>query len=42
LIKQGVDSNSDIAAELGITKGAVSQHTNPLVVENFIKKQGSH
>jgi hypothetical protein len=40
LIRNGVDSNADIAAELGITKGAVSQHANQLIVGGFVKKQG--
>jgi predicted transcriptional regulator len=40
LIKNGVDSNADIAAELGITKGAVSIHVNKLIGENFVKKLG--
>jgi hypothetical protein len=40
LIANGMDSNADIAAELGITKGAVSFHANRLVAENFIKKHG--
>ncbi|MDR2737509.1 MAG: winged helix-turn-helix domain-containing protein [Puniceicoccales bacterium] len=42
LIKQGVDSNGDIADELGITKGTVSFHINRLVAENLVKKQGAH
>jgi predicted transcriptional regulator len=41
LIKQGVESNSDIADELGISKGAVAQHANKLMNECLIKKQGT-
>jgi hypothetical protein len=41
LIKNGVDSNADIAAELGITRGTVSFHIGKLIAENFIKKQGA-
>jgi predicted transcriptional regulator len=40
LIKNGMDSNADIAAELGIAKGAVFIHVNKLIGENFVKKQG--
>jgi predicted transcriptional regulator len=45
LIKRGVESNSDIAQELGIptgtvSKGAVTQHANRLMNECLIKKQG--
>jgi hypothetical protein len=40
LIKNGVDSNADIAAELGITKGVVPIYVSKLIAENFVKKQG--
>jgi ATP/maltotriose-dependent transcriptional regulator MalT len=42
LIKQGVESNGDIADELGITKGTVSFHINRLVAENLVRKHGPH
>jgi predicted transcriptional regulator len=41
LIKQGVESNSDIAQELGITTAAVSKHAARLIAENYVRKQGS-
>jgi predicted transcriptional regulator len=41
LIKQGVESNSDIAQELGITTAAVSKHATQLIAENYVRKQGS-
>ncbi len=40
LIKSGVDSNSDIAQELNITKGVVSIHVHKLVESGLIKKDG--
>jgi putative DNA primase/helicase len=41
LVKQGVESNSDIAQELDISTAFVSKCANLLIAENFIKKQGS-
>jgi hypothetical protein len=40
LIKQEVDSNADIAAELGITKGTASKCAIKLIHENIVKKLG--
>jgi predicted transcriptional regulator len=40
LIKSGVDSNADIADELGISKALVSRHAKKLINDNFIKKEG--
>jgi hypothetical protein len=41
LVKQGVESNSDIAQELDITTAAVSKCAAQLITENLIRKQGS-
>jgi hypothetical protein len=40
-IRDGIDSCSDIAEYLGITKGAVSQFATRLVSDGLIKKQGN-
>jgi KaiC/GvpD/RAD55 family RecA-like ATPase len=41
LIKQGVESNSDIAQELDISTGTVSIYAAQLIAENLVRKQGS-
>jgi hypothetical protein len=40
LIKSGMDSNADIADELGVSKGLVSIYVKRLINDNFIKKEG--
>jgi Mn-dependent DtxR family transcriptional regulator len=41
LIRSGLESCSDIAEELGITKGSVSEFATKLANDGLIKKQGN-
>jgi predicted Rossmann fold nucleotide-binding protein DprA/Smf involved in DNA uptake len=41
LIRDGMDSCSDIAEYLGVTKGSVSQFATQLIADGLIKKQGN-
>jgi predicted transcriptional regulator len=41
LIKQAVESNSDIAQEFGISTGTISIYAAQLIAENLVRKQGS-